>query len=193
MEHQAQPRHLAWEVEVPLLTNRFMLAHVGSALAALMGLLAVVFGAAFGWANGWEGVGQALLLTLGAGLFMALVSAFTLGVFLGNRSSLAFHLDDSGIRMESLSRRAGLAHRAALLAGILARNPGVTAAGVAGMVTETTFVDWDEVQGLRPHPGSDVVTIRRRFFPDLHVYCPPGALPEVLAFLQERAPSGERP
>ena len=185
--------HLSWEVEVPLLTNPFILSHVGGAILALMALLLVVFGAALGWANGWEGVGLALLLTLAAGLFVALISVLTLGLFLGNRYRLEFRLDDAGIQMVSRSRRAGLAHRLALLSGVLARNPGVAAAGVAGVVTETVFVAWDEVQGLRPHPGRGVVTVRRRFFPDLHVFCAPGAYPAVLAFLNARTPTAEGP
>lgn len=185
--------HLSWEVEVPLLTNPFILSHVGGAILALMALLLVVFGAALGFANGWEGVGQALVLALAAGLFIALISVLTLGLFLGNRYRLEFRLDDAGIQMVSRSRRAGLAHRLALLSGVLARNPGVAAAGIAGVVTETVFVGWDEVQGLRPHPGKSVVTVRRRLFPDLHVFCDPEAFPLVLAFLEERTTSPERP
>ncbi len=35
---------LSWEIEIPLLGNRFILSNVGTALFALVGLLAVVFG-----------------------------------------------------------------------------------------------------------------------------------------------------
>lgn len=183
---------LSWEIEIPLLGNRFILGNVGTALLALVGLLAVVFVPVFAWANGWEGVVQALVLTAAAGAFVALVSVFTLGVFLGNRYRLRFLIADDGIQMLTLSRRSRAAHRLAILLGLLARNPGAVGAGLAGAVSEAVLVEWDEVQGVRTHPEERVVTVRRRLMPDLHVFCTPENFTQVSSYLSRKAPGGAR-
>lgn len=184
---------LVWDVEVSLLGNPFILGNVATALLALVGLLAVVFVPVFAWANGWEGVVQALVLTAAAGASVALLSVFTLGVVLGNRYRLQFRIDDDGIQMLTLSRRSRAAHRLAIVLGLLARNPGAVGAGLAGAVSEAVLVEWDEVQGLLAHPERRVVTVRRRLMPDLHVFCTPDNFDAVSAHLSRKIPGGAQP
>jgi len=58
-----------WQIDVPLITNRFILTNTATGLGAALLIFFIILGGIFGFASGWEGVGQALLATLGMGGF----------------------------------------------------------------------------------------------------------------------------
>lgn len=183
---------IAWRIEIPLLNNRFILGSIGNAFGVLTLIMFVIIGAIFGWANGWEGIVQAALLCVGLLVFLSLVTLFSLGLVLGNRYQLEFRVAEPGIEMISRSRRSRMANRLALIAGILARNPGVAGAGVAGLVTEIVGVGWEEVHGLVPTADRAVIRVQRRFLPDMYVFCLPENFETVLAYMTERVTPGGR-
>ena len=183
---------IAWSIEVPLLTNPFILGDLGRALVALLVVVGLIFIPLLGWANGWTGALQGLLATLVAGLAISLIGVLTLGVLLGNRFEYRFHVTDAGVRIISRSKRTRFIHRAALLGGILTRNVPAIGAGIAGAANEVMDVQWGDLHGLKPRPDRNAVTLCRRFLPDLHVFCVPENFDAVLSFLEERTPGGGR-
>jgi hypothetical protein len=65
-------------------------------------------------------------------------------------------------------------------------------AGPAGTVSESVFVEWDEVHGVGIHPDRHGVTVRRPFMPDLHVSRTPDNHAEVSSYLVRKIPGGRR-
>ncbi|MBI4970562.1 MAG: hypothetical protein HZC17_01820 [Candidatus Omnitrophica bacterium] len=162
---------ISWQIEIPLMTNRFILQNVGLGLLLLMISLFAIFGIVFGFTNGLKGVGQGLLVSLIAGAFFALISVFTLLIFLGNKYCLEFRVGNDGIFMVSRQARAHAVHRLALIAGLLARNPAVMGAGLAGTASETAEISWKKVKSFRLYPDKKVVAVHQGFLPALYVYC----------------------
>ena len=110
-------RPIAWDIDIPLVTNRYMLGTmlkvtVGAAalVGALVSLLMAVQGA-------WSRVGPLLVMFLFGGIGFFALSVLIMLLVFGNRFRAAFTVDANGVRFETRDRTAKIANRGALVLG----------------------------------------------------------------------------
>ena len=164
---------LAWDISVPLLTNRFMLFDFMRWMLLTYGVMALVaclIGLIARDVEVFWGICQLLgLVCAGMTVLFILIMLF----FFRNRMELAFAIDKDGINALVASRRAKTGNRLALLLGILAGKPGVAGAGLAARAQENTRLEFAELRRVRFSPGPAVISLRDKWFRHVRLYCRP--------------------
>lgn len=179
--------NLSWKINIPLINNRFVISNVIQGIALTLLLFFVIIGSIFGWANGMEGVGQAFIACLWAGVFLVMISVLTLAVFLGNKYLLEFTINEEGVVMKSRSEQAHFAHRLALILGVLGRNLATVGAGAAGVAGETSRMPWNKIKSVKAYPDKKIIRLKRNFFETMFVYCTEENFKDVSALITEKS------
>jgi len=186
---------LCWEADVPLVTNplvvrQFGLVALGSGL--IMALLLTLISAATG---DFEQIPVMLLISVlsaaGLGLLLIVVALLVYG----NRMRLRFTLDGEGAHMETVDRRAPVANRAALLAGLLTGSPGTAGAGALASARENTLMRWRDVTSAAHAPRQRMITLRNSWRAVGMLVCLPENYDLVAEYVGSRianAPGGAR-
>lgn len=187
---------LAWDIAVPLLTNRFMLfdfirwmlltCAVMALAACLIGLFALSMKVFLGILKLFG------LICIGMTVLFLLIMLF----FFGNRMELAFAIDKSGISALVASRKAKAGNRLAILLGVLAGKPGAVGAGLLGRDQEHTRLEFSELRWVRFSPGAAVISLRDKWFRHVRLYCRPDDYSQAEALVAqglERAKSKVKP
>jgi hypothetical protein len=161
---------LSWDVAVPLWNNPlivgdtakvFLLAPLG--MAALLTLIFLVQGEADAIGAIWIA-----FLAVGAGLFA--LAMLIMAVVLGNRMHCRFTVDATGIRFETLDRRARGGSRLAIGLGLLLRRPQALGAGLIARSQEVQSLRWRGAFRAEFLPHRHVVGLRNRWRRLLLVY-----------------------
>lgn len=170
---------LAWDITVPLLTNRFMLFDfarwmlltygVMLLVACLIGLFTRDLGVL------WNVCQLFGLVCSGMTLLFVLIML----IFFRNRMEFAFSVDKDGVNALVPSRRAKAGTRLAMLLGVLAGKPGVAGAGLLARAQENTRLEFAELRRVRFSPGPAVISLRDKWFRHVRLYCRPDNYAEV--------------
>jgi len=182
-----QEKALSWQIEIPLITNRFIILNVIKATILTLLLLFVIIGLIFGLTNGVSGLKAAMIACLWVGVFIVVISIFTLAVVLQNKYPLEFIIDDKGVTMKSQSGRAKRAHRLALILGLLTGGLGAIAAGAAGIRGEIFVCPWKGVKSVRLYPDKKVVAAKQNIIQTMYVFCTDGNYKEVSDLVMKKA------
>jgi len=129
---------------------------------------------------GWIAVGFTVLI------------AFVVLVFFGNHFPMRFTVTKKGVMMESLSRRAHVTNRIAIIVGLLARKPGVAGAGLIAASQEAMGYDWDEIWRATYYPSEHSITLLNTWRVVLRLFCTKENYEEVAAAVRAGLESGER-
>lgn len=185
-------RGIEWELDLPLLTNRFILYDFAKVFAwtavVMISLLTVLF-AATGELNMEQFAGIAGMTALGI-FVVALLAVFVMAVFFGNRYRVAFSLGPKGIGYESRSRRGKWASRAAVVAGALGGRPGTAGAGLLAMSRERVGIRWNEIRRVNEHAEARVFSLRNSWRVVLRLHCTPENYEQVRQYLAAHLPPG---
>ncbi|MBM4421312.1 MAG: hypothetical protein FJ034_06995, partial [Chloroflexi bacterium] len=146
---------IEWEGTIPLLTSRFYLADLVTAVAisaAAVHVLVLLAGLAF--------EGRPVLLPWQFGVFgglglLALFVIVTLVVFPGGVDA-TFRVDDEGVSVRAGSRIRKV-NRGVLWLALLSGRAGTMGAAMLAQSREDTFVSYADVRGLWLHPGPRVI------------------------------------
>ena len=181
------PEKISWQINIPLINNRFMIGNVVKGIAMTLLLFFMIIGSILVWVDGIKGVAQAFVACLWAGLFLVIVSVFTLAVFLGNKYLLEFNINEEGVIMKSRSERARFAHRLALILGVLGRNPAGAGAGVAGIAGEKSSMPWNRIRSVKVYPDKKIIRLKRNFLETMFVYCTEENFESVSALIAKKS------
>jgi uncharacterized membrane protein YhdT len=164
---------LAWDITVPLLTNRFMLADFARWMFltyAAMALVACLIGFFVRNMKAFFGILQ-LFGLLCAGMTVLFVLIMLL--FFRNRMELAFAIDEDGVNALVASRKAKAGNRLAILMGVLAGKPGAVGTGLLARAQENTRLEFSELRWVRFSPAAAVISLRDKWFMHVRLYCRP--------------------
>ena len=129
-------QELSWQVNVPLLTDQFIMYDLLKVWGFSTLFLFLIMVAIFTFERNWRGLMSMLppvgLTSLGILVLFILVML----VFFGNRFPMGFMLGPQGAMVASLSQRGRWGNRLAVILGALAGKPGVAGAGLLGMSRE---------------------------------------------------------
>lgn len=164
---------LAWDITVPLLTNRFMLTDFARWMLltyAAMALIACLIGLFARDLKVFLGVIQLFgLICAGMTVLFVLIML----IFFRNRMELAFAIDEKGINALVASRKAKAGNRLAILLGILAGKPLAVGVGLTARAQERTRLEFSELRGVRFSPEPAVISLRDKWFKHVRLYCRP--------------------
>ena len=181
---------ISWEIDVPLLTNRFILYD----LLKVWGFSSLILGLIMAGIAVYDGKWRSLVDMapvvggVSAGLLALLILVMLL--FFWNRFPMGFNLSPKGATVVSLSRRGRWGNRLAVVLGALAGKPGVAGAGLLGMAQETVAVAWDDVRRLNIHAPTRVISLMDSWHVALRLYCTPPNYDLVLNAVQHWAARG---
>jgi hypothetical protein len=184
---------LRWRVDVPLLTNRFIVNDVILGAGATTLIAGLLIGGIFAWSGGWTGLRAGLTFAGIMGVFILIVSVFTLGVVFGNRWPLEFVLNDDGVIMNNVSEKARTIHRMSWILAILTGRPLMAGPGLIAQSREVVGIAWDDVRTVTQHPALGVIGIRGGLLDNIRLYCTPANYAQVAqrveAAVRQHAPS----
>lgn len=178
---------LRWETAFSLATNRFTiydsLKVIGITWAIMLALFGSIFAINDSLDSVWPFFTVLAIIMLG---FLLMFMAIML-VFFGNRYPARFTLNDTGALIESRSRRARLANRAAIVAGALGGRPGVAGAGMIAASQEAVSIAWKDVRRVNEHPDQRVISLKNGWRVVLRLYCTPENYAAARDFVRARA------
>lgn len=184
---------MRWRVEVPLITNRFVLLDtlLGAVVTTVLG--GVLLGAIFAFGGGAGGVRAGLMMAGAMGLFILVVSVFTLTVIFGNRWPLEFFIGADGVIMNNVSEKAHAIHRLSWILALVTGRPLMAGPGLIAQSREVVGIPWAEVRTVRRYPDLGVIGIRGGFLDNVRLYCTPSNYAEVAqrveALVKQHAPT----
>jgi len=181
---------MKWQFEVPLLTDKYVLRDTFKWLACTVLLFGAFMLLLLGLSEGAEGVRLALMIMGGAAVFLALITVFSLGVVLGNRYLLEFTVEDNGLTMANVYRRARFIHRLAVVLGAISGKSSVAASGAAAIGGETVHIPWDDITRVEFHADDCVVYVQGGWLSRIRFYCKEEDYPAVSEFIRRKMPPG---
>lgn len=188
-------KELKWHLDVPLLTNRFIVYDpfkavgiTGVFLLLLLIGISLVPPRTFDLKTVFTLAQLSGLVTLGLLVLMVLVML----LFFFNYFPMQFSLTDRGAMVESQSRRGKWGNRVALVLGILCGRPGLAATGLLGMAGETVSLEWREVYRINVYPQIRVISLMNSWRVVFRLYCTPDNFAEVLDLVQKKVGRGKK-
>lgn len=175
---------LAWEHDVRLLTDRFVMGDVVRVFT-----LALVISQALVGTLGWIMDGEfiwfppVMLAATSATLTFLVVIAC---LMLGNRARVVFAVGPKGAEWHSSDRERRLG-ALGVVAGVLAANPTAAGSSLLASSRADVLVPWDAVRRVTGYPGEAVIELRDSWHVALRIWCSPELYPVVLAACERYA------
>ena len=167
------PHSLSWRIEVPVLGNRFLRGSIlkGAWISAL--ITGLIIGGIFALSGDLRNGAIAFVLAAAGTIGLFLCGLVGYLIIVGFAQPIAYSLDGEGIRMENVSRAAKGVHWAALILGILGRNPSAAGAGLLAKSSEARYCSWEEVQKVEDFPSERTLRVRGDLLTNIIVFCLP--------------------
>lgn len=185
-----------WDIDIPLLTNRFMVYDLSKVVVITIAIFAVIFAMITIASDGGMDLRKFFILLKICGLVAAILITLMVLVmllFFFNRFPMRFFLSPRQVRVASLSRQGKWGNRLAVILGALAGKPGIAGAGLLAMAQEMVAMNWPEVKQVKVHRQARVISLLNSWRVVLRLYCTPENFPQVLAWVREHAPAGREP
>ena len=164
---------LRWRIEVPLITNRFVVLDTLLGCLATTAISAAILSTIFGLSGGSGGVTAGLTFAGVMGLFILVVSVFTLTVIFGNRWPLEFVVGPDGVVMNNISEKAQAIHRLSWILAVVTGRPLMAGPGLIAQSREVIGIPWADVRTVRRYPAHGVIGIRGGLLENVRLYCTP--------------------
>jgi hypothetical protein len=188
-------KELDWQIDVPLLTNRFIvydLFKLVGITGVLFFMLLAVTSIAVDGKTALRSLSGLAQIDGFAMLALLVLLVLVILLFFFNHFPMGFHLSAREARVESLSRRGKWGNRLALVLGVLSGKPGVAGAGLLGMAQELVSVEWREVCRINVYPQVRVISLMNSWRVVFRLYCTPDNFNQVLEAVRGWAEAGRQ-
>lgn len=179
---------ITWELDMPLLTNRFFLwdsLRVMVISLAVMQLLLLVMSIITGEHIFFMPLEMILLLVgILSGLFLIAIL-----LVLQNRFSLRFTVNASGFSYDSGSREKKI-NRIVFWLSLLSGKPGPIGSSILSLSQETSTFNWRDIYKVTVHPGPRVIALHNSWRTLFRFYCKPENFEKVAEQVQAYAAQG---
>ncbi len=187
MENKIEKKSLSWEVNVPLATNPFILRDLLKMFVIAFLITFILFSLIFITQGEIESILPIMRV------FLIVMSIFTvlmwliMLLFFGNRLRMRFTLSDKGAAYETLSKRAKMSNRAAIITGLLTGKFGLIGTGLIASSTEDLFIPWKGIAKVIKHPSMEAIALRNNWRVVMIVYCNKDNFNEALEYINQRS------
>lgn len=160
-----------WKIRIPLATNPLILLDMVKMFFIVYLIIALLFSIIFLSSGDSETLlpmlGMFGLILLGLMVIFFLVML----IFFGNRFEGEYLLDEKSVTFNTTDKRARIANRVAVGAGLLGGSLATTGAGLTAMSNENQTFEWSWIQGYRINRAMKTVTLRNSWRNVLSIYC----------------------
>lgn len=164
---------LQWDIDVPLLTNRYMVTALAKAMLGAGGLVLAMVGLLLGFQGAWHAIPgvTALLLGISVGLFALglVVMAFPFK----NRLVSHFAVDADGVHLVVTDRTARGGNRLAFWMGLALGSGATAGSGLLAATQEKQSLRWGGAFRAIAEPATRSIAFRNGWRTLLRVYCRP--------------------
>jgi hypothetical protein len=168
-----RPDVLQWDLNVPMLTNRYMLAALAKIMLGSGGIVAALVSLLFGFQGEWQlipGI-AALLFCISLGLF---VMGLVVMIFpFKNRLASRFTIDPDGVHLAVTDSTARTGNRLAFLMGLVLGSGSTAGSGLLAMTQESQILRWGGAFRAVAEPATCSIAFRNGWRTLLRVYCLP--------------------
>ncbi len=177
------PGLIAWEYDVPLITNRFMLYEF-----AKVSVLSVLLMYAFIGLMGVVIDGELVIIpwfvgaVAGGSLFVLM---FVAALLMGNRSRATFIIGPKGVGYEAGAREKALT-RTAAAGGALGGSATGAGAGAIAVARDSEYLAWDDIHRVSLYPAQRVISLKNSWRVLLRLYVPPELWAEASSAVESR-------
>lgn len=172
---------MTWTVEIPLLTNRFILRDTLLGAVAIVAIAGTGIGGIFAWKGGAGGWRAGFIFAGVFAAFYLVVAVLTFGMLFGNRWPLEFVVGAHGVVQNNISQKARAIHRFSWILALLTGRPLMAGPGLIAQSREVVGIPWDEVRVVRRYPELGVIYIKGGFLETVRLYCTPSNFADVSA------------
>lgn len=172
----AVPASIEWTYDIPLLTNRFMLFDIVRVVLISVASMYLLVAACGLLVEQELIVLPPLVFLVTTGIVLALFVFASL--LMGNRIRARFVVGPDAVEYHAQRRERALS-RLTIIAGLLARDPGVAGAGVLAATRERSVFPWTGIHRVVVHPRQRVISLRNSWRTVLRLHCPPELFDQV--------------
>ncbi len=193
MDYINENNEMKWDIDVSILTNRFIFKELAKAMSIsifititiviLIMLPEIRSGNFHTNASVYNDTKYALTLI---GLVFVLTILFIF-VYYGNRYMLSYHLDSKGIstkNQEQQSRKNNKISYLLILAGLLARNPTTAGIGFLSGSYQDQNISWRSIRKATFYPENNTVVLSSAYGSKCIVFCNSKNYENVSAFIR---------
>ena len=162
---------MKWTVKMPLATNPVVIIDLLKVFLIVFVVVSILFTIIFATNNEIETLPPMLgmfgLICLG----LLVLSWIIMLIVFGNRMEVEYEIDENGAIMRTLDKRAKLANRLAVGAGILGGSAVTAGAGLTAISNENMSVLWSWIQGFSINKMTKTIALRNSWRNVLVIYC----------------------
>lgn len=174
---------IVWETDLPLFSRR-MMAQWAYAMLATAGVIVLILGTIFVAQREWDALAPMLIMAVAVAAGLWLLGVLIMALLFRGKFRVRYTLDDRELRYQVVERKARIANRLAILAGILARSPQALGAGLIAKSQETMAVRWNGAFRAVYDPERHHITLRNAWRGLLWVQCTSENYAEVAAAVE---------
>lgn len=186
---------IEWDIDVGILTNRFIMLEVGRALFIAFLLTAMIIsiimfpslvdGSFISAGVNTSGFGYFLFMI---GLLFLFTAVFIV-IYYGNSYMLSYTVDEKGVRTltrkEQRSRNR-VANTLLIIMGLLSRNPSAAGAGMMAAGRQDQFLRWKDVRKAVFHPEYHTIVLRGGYGVKSIIFCTREMYDPVSSFVKSQ-------
>jgi hypothetical protein len=174
---------IVWEIDLPLLSRR-MMAQWAYAMLATFAVMVLILGTIFAAQGEWDALPPTLMMAAAVTAGLWLLGVLIMALLFRGKFRVRYSLDDRELRYQVVERKARIANRLAIVAGVLARSPQALGAGLIARSQETMAVRWDGAFRAVHDPARHHITLRNAWRALFWVQCTPENYAEVAAAIE---------
>jgi hypothetical protein len=179
-------KEISWETNISLLTNPMVWKQMAMVIfGACMGM-AFILSFIFAVSGEYRDIPAILFISLIISLGLWLLFLLIALVFFGNRMRIRYTMDHNGVLWETVDKRARIANRMVIAAGILGGNLKAAGAGSIAASREKEFVHWKELSDAIYDKHRRMLKLRNRWRTVMLVVCLPDNYDQVVAITKKK-------
>lgn len=186
MKNEDAKNSISWEIDIPLATNPFILRDLVKLFAITFFIMFTLFSLIFFTMGEIESIipmMKVFLVVLGVLMvFFWLIMA----VFFGNRFSMRFILTDKTVGYETISRKAKVANRLAIILGLLTGKARLAGTGLIATTTENLEIPWNGIVKITEYPTRRAIALSNSWRTMMIIYCHKDNYEKVLEYIKNQ-------
>lgn len=177
---------LEWNIDVPLLTNRYMLAALAKVMLGAGGIVTALVSLLLGLQGAWHAIPSitALLFSMSAGLFG--VGLAVMAFPFRNRLASRFIIDSEGVHLEVTDSTARVGNRLAFWMGLALGSAAVPGSGLLSATQEAQTLRWSGTFHAIVEPATCSISFSNGWRTLLRVYCQRETFNAVVALVNKK-------
>lgn len=164
---------LQWDIDVTLLTNRYMLAALVKAMLGAGGLVVALVSLLLGFQGAWHAIPGVTALLLGISIGLFALGLAVMAFPFNNRLASRFTIDTEGVHLVVTDRTARAGNRLAFWMGLALGSGATAGSGMLAVTQEKQSLRWGGAFQVIAEPATHSIAFRNGWRTLLRVYCRP--------------------